>query len=254
MNLLHLFRPASPAGPLPAIPPGHRVYAVGDVHGRLDLLDRLLARIDANDALRPRAATTIVFLGDLVDRGPESAAVIDRVLELRDEGRDVRCIMGNHEETFLAALDGKENALRFFIRIGGQETILSYGVSEDAYLAADYDELAALLAARVPPAHRAFLEAMERYVEFGDYLFVHAGIRPDVPLAEQSGTDLRWIRTRFLDHPGDHGRMVVHGHTITPQVDERPNRIGIDTGAYRTDRLTALGLEGTARWRLDTAG
>ena len=198
------------------------------------------------------ASTTIVFLGDLVDRGPDSAAVVDRVLELRDEGRDVRCVMGNHEETFLAALDAKENAMRFFTRIGGQETILSYGVGEQDYLAADYAELEALFAARVPAAHRAFLESMESYVEIGDYLFVHAGIRPEVPLEEQSGTDLRWIRGRFLDHPGDHGRMVVHGHTITPQVDERANRIGIDTGAYRSDRLTALGLEGAQRWLLDT--
>ena len=256
MRLSRLFRaPAAPLPPLPppSIPGGKRVYAIGDVHGRLDLLDRILATIAADDAGRGPAETVLVFLGDLVDRGPDSAGVVARALDLRRAGRNVRFIKGNHEESFLRALDGGEGEMRFFTRIGGQETILSYGVSEQDYLDADYDGLRALASARVPAEHRTFLANFERFVEIGDYLFVHAGIRPDVPLAEQKGSDLRWIRNAFLDHAGDHGHMIVHGHTISDRAEERPNRIGIDTGAFESDRLTALGLEGTDRWFLDTA-
>jgi len=237
--------------PPPAIPEGQRVYAVGDIHGRLDLLRQLLDRIAADDQERPPRRTTVIFLGDLVDRGPDSAGVIETLRQLAADRPDTRFLLGNHEEVFLHALrEEKLETLKFFCRIGGRETILSYGISEADYNAMDYEELKAALTARVPESHLAFLETFENMIDIGDYLFVHAGIRPGLALEEQRLRDLRWIREPFLDHAAPHERMVVHGHTITPDVDERSNRIGIDTGAYASGRLTALGLEGRERWVL----
>lgn len=247
-----LKRAIEPAAPPARIPDGVRVYAIGDIHGRRDLLDALLFRIEADDRARGGAETQLVFLGDLVDRGPDSAAVVQRALELKESGRPVRFLMGNHEEVFLKALTGSREALKFFNRIGGRETILSYGIDRKTYDSVDFDELADLLIARVPRAHIQFLKDFEEQIRVGDYLFVHAGIRPRVALEAQSGADLRWIRADFLDFRGDHGLMVVHGHTIADTVDEQPNRIGIDTGAYASDRLTAIGLEGADRWYLST--
>jgi serine/threonine protein phosphatase 1 len=243
----------APDDDIPAIPQGRRVYAIGDVHGRLDLLDALLAKIDADDAARDPAATTIVFLGDLVDRGPDSKGVIERLRSLAQGARDVRFLLGNHEEVFLAALqEDKTDALAFFCRIGGRETIVSYGISEADYEGMDYPTLKQAFAERVPADHLSFVQRFEDLIEIGDYLFVHAGIRPGYMPDEQRTQDLRWIREPFLDHFGMHSHMIVHGHTISPDVVERHNRIGIDTGAYSTGRLTALGLEGEQRWLLQT--
>lgn len=235
-----------------AVPAGERVYAIGDIHGRLDLLDALLEQVDADDAARGSAATTLVFLGDLVDRGPASAAVVERLSRVVGERPATRFIMGNHEEIFLAALDGDDKALRLFCRIGGSETVLSYGMGVDEYEQLDYDALARRMDALVPQHHRDFLAGFEDMVTIGDYVFVHAGVRPGTPLAEQNTADLRWIRSSFLEHGGRLEKMVVHGHTITEEVEYRSNRIGIDTGAYESDRLTALGLEGHSRWILQT--
>lgn len=248
-----LFRRHIVSPPAPALPPGLRVYAIGDIHGCADEFEALLALIDADDARRPAARTVIVLLGDLVDRGPDSARVIARARRLRSAGRDVRGLLGNHEEFFLAAVEGDRGALRLFARNGGRETALSYGIDAEQYDAADFDELAALLRRHVPAPDIAFLRSFEDVVELGDYAFVHAGIRPGVPLANQSPADLRWIRDRFLDHSGPHERFVVHGHTITPTIDDRVNRLGIDTGAFASGILTAVGLEGDDRWFLDTA-
>jgi len=252
MNILNRFRRSpAPAAPPPAsLPEGLRVYAIGDIHGRLDLLETLLARIGADDAARDACRTQLIFLGDLVDRGPESAAVVERAIGLHTAG--ARFLMGNHEEMLLRMLDGDIAALRAMVRVGARETILSYGVSEAAYDASDFEELAELFAARVPDEHVAFLRGCEDRILLGDYLFVHAGVRPAVPLGEQSPSDLRWIRREFLDCEDDHGYVVVHGHSISETVEERPNRIGIDTGAYASGRLTAVGLEGADRWYLET--
>lgn len=248
-------RRAQRAAPrIAAVPAGERVYAVGDVHGRADLLRDLIARIEADDAARAPARTTIVFLGDLVDRGPDSAGVIDQVLALRDSGRAVRVIAGNHEEVFQKAVAGDVRATRFFLRIGGRETILSYPITLGDYEALDHDALAARLPALIPPAHVAFLNTLEDTIVIGDYLFVHAGIRPGEAVEKQKRSDLRWIRDEFLDDPRDHGKIVVHGHTICDAVEELANRIGIDTGAYCNGRLTAIGLEGTSRWYLEACG
>jgi serine/threonine protein phosphatase 1 len=234
------------------IPEGQRVYAVGDIHGCVDMLDDLLAQIEADDVAREPAETTIIFLGDLVDRGPASAAVIDRLIALSDSRPRVRFLLGNHEEIFLGALDGDPKALRLFCRIGGRETVLSYGMDEAEYERLDYEELVARLNELVPASHRAFLGGLENMIVVGDYVFVHAGIRPDTPLDEQRGADLRWIRDPFLDHRSRLEKMVVHGHTITEAIEARPHRIGIDTGAYTTGRLTALGLEADRLWHLET--
>ena len=236
----------------PALPPGRRVYAIGDVHGCLPELDRLLAMIEADDAARATADTTLIFIGDLIDRGPASAQVVARVMALQAAGGDVRVLAGNHEEVFGAALAGNEKALRLFCRIGGRETALSYGVPAGDYERASYDEMAAMLAQLVPTTHRMFLAGLENMITIGDYVFVHAGVRPGLPLSEQQIDDLRWIREPFLAHDRPLGWMVVHGHTIADEVERRPHRIGIDTGAYDTGRLTALGLQDDASWLLQT--
>jgi serine/threonine protein phosphatase 1 len=237
--------------PAAGVPAGRRIYAVGDIHGRLDLLDGLLARIEADDASRREARTELIFLGDLVDRGPDSRGVVERLMAL-SETRPVRFLMGNHEEVFLRALAGDLKALRFLNRIGGRETLLSYGITQEEYRALDYEELMARMQRNVPAGHVAFMAAFEKWIEAGDYLFVHAGLRPGVALAEQTMSDLCWIRDDFLKHRDSFGKIVVHGHSITEDIDERPNRIGIDTGAFASGKLTAIGLEGEERWFLAT--
>lgn len=235
------------------VPAGRRVYAIGDIHGRLDLLDQLLDSIERDDRSRNgERRTELIFLGDLVDRGPDSRGVVERLLALSESPMPVRFLMGNHEEVFLRAVRGDDRALRFLIRIGGRETILSYGITENEYRDLDYEELAVLLPERVPAVHVDFLAAFEAMIEVGDYLFVHAGLRPGIALEDQSISDLCWIREDFLNHRDSFGKMVVHGHSITDAVDVRPNRIGIDTGAFASGRLTAVGLEGGERWFLST--
>lgn len=237
-----------------AAPAGQRIYAIGDIHGRLDLFDALIELIDADNAARGAAETHLIVLGDLVDRGPHSRGVIDRVMQLIETRPNVRCLGGNHEDMMLRCCDGDVKVVSTFHRVGGRETLLSYGVSADAYDAAAYEEVVELARAAVPQAHLDFLEGLEDFVRAGDYLFVHAGIRPDVALAEQTREDMRWIRREFTEADDEFGVMVIHGHTITEEVDERANRIGIDTGAYATGRLTAIGLEGSERWFLATPG
>lgn len=238
--------------PLPrTLPPGERVYAIGDIHGRSDCFDLLMSKIDADDAARGAAKTTIVLLGDLVDRGPDSMGVIERAEAMRTEYRCV-FLMGNHEEIFIKAWEGDPASARLFHRIGGRETLLSYGVSEDDYDSADFDRLVELLRTHVPADHIAFLRRFRDTYAVGDYLFVHAGVRPGTPIDAQDANDMRWIRDKFLDDTRDHGAMIVHGHSVTAAVDEQLNRIGIDTGAYASGRLTALGLEGTERWFLSS--
>ena len=247
-----------PRAPVHAAPPGERLYAIGDVHGCLHLLDQLLARIEADHAEREVASGAatgrLIFLGDLVDRGPDSAGVVERVRELQAAGRwRVDVLMGNHEESFLRALDDERGALRFFLKIGGRETLLSYGLSPELYPKLDYHEIGEWMRERVPAAHAEWLATLAQQVRAGDYVFVHAGVRPDVRLADQDERDLRWIRAEFLEYGADHEAMVVHGHTITEGVDERSNRIGVDTGAYATGVLSAVGFEGTARWVLQAS-
>lgn len=249
-SLLRKFS-ASASRPAPQVPPGERVYAIGDIHGCDTLFAELLDKIDADDRARGAANTSIVLLGDLVDRGPASAAVVERAYQLAQQKR-VRLLTANHEEVFLKALDDDMAALRFFCRIGGEETIWSYGIGKAEYAEMTFDELLPALQAAVPDHHRLMLEGAEDMVAIGDYVFVHAGVRPGVDLTDQKPSDLRWIRQDFIPDKRWHGAMIVHGHTITDAVDEHPNRLGIDTGAYASGRLTAVGLEGAERWYLAT--
>lgn len=235
------------------VPQGVRLYVIGDIHGRLDLLNELLDQIDRDDAAREPAEVHLIFLGDLIDRGPDSAGVIDRAMQLYDAGGGrVRFLMGNHEEVYLGAATGEEKHVRFFCKIGGRETILSYGVTLDEYRNMESEELAERVGNLFPRSHIDFVSRFENRIVFGDYAFVHAGIRPGIPLEEQKISDLRWIREDFILDDEPHDKVIVHGHTISEAVEECHNRIGIDTGAYETGQLTALCLESNKRWYLQT--
>ena len=238
----------------PRVPDGVRAYAVGDVHGRLDLLDELLDMIRAEIVASPNARNHIVMLGDLIDRGPESRGVIERLRDFAALDVELHILSGNHEEVLLRLLEGESELIPSWLKFGGAETLKSYGVDPQAVRAVSDEAGMRLIRAAIPPEHQAFLRSLSDTIRIGDYLFVHAGIRPRVELAEQRQSDLRWIREPFLGDDTDHGFIVVHGHTITDDVVERPNRIGLDTGAYATGRLTALGLEGDKRWLIEAAG
>ncbi|WP_305098126.1 metallophosphoesterase family protein [Croceibacterium aestuarii] len=231
--------------PTASVPAGQRVYAVGDVHGRLDLFNALIDAIEADDASAVPADTTVVLLGDLVDRGPDSAGVVARARDWQ-RGRKVRILAGNHEEMFLKSFTDRD-MLRHFLRFGGRETVLSYGIDRHIYNSAEIDDVQSMMNACVPQEDRDFIAGFEDMIAIGDYLFVHAGIMPDMPLEEQHSKYLRWIREPFLSHAAPHGAVIVHGHTIFDEPDDRGNRIGIDTGAYCNGRLTALVLEGDTR-------
>lgn len=240
-----------PQARLPAVPNGTRFYVIGDIHGRLDLYDALIDAIEADDAASPEAQTHVVLLGDLVDRGPDSAGVIARTREWQKH-REVRVLAGNHEEMFLQSFE-KEDILRHFLKHGGRETIMSYGISKKQFNAMTLEELFALIPQLVPQEERDYIASFEDMIVAGDYLFVHAGIDPKLPLDQQKKSDLRWIRDRFLAHQGPLEKVVIHGHTIFDEVLDCGNRIGIDTGAFRSGVLTALVLEGDSKRIIQTS-
>lgn len=233
----------------PQVPAGQRVYAIGDIHGRLDLLLPLLAHIRDDISARANADNHVVLLGDLVDRGPYSAETLEYAISHLPSFATFHILMGNHEEAMLRAMDPTEDrAENLWLKFGGYETLASYGVP----VATLGEELPPVetLCRYIPERHRQFLDNLPDAMRFGDYVFVHAGVRPGVPLEEQNPFDMRWIRNDFLDHKGDMGACIVHGHSISTEADVQANRIGIDTGAYRSGTLTALGLEGERRWLL----
>jgi serine/threonine protein phosphatase 1 len=244
------FAPRRQRGPAGAH--GYRAYVVGDIHGRLDLLDQLLARIEEELHRRPARKTLLVFVGDLIDRGPASAQVVERLRTYRRRGVRPVFLLGNHEEVLLRILGGDSSLVAKWRVFGGAECLESYGVESRQLARLDEAEALQIVQGAIPDVHAEFLKSFVDTCRFGDYLFVHAGIRPGIELDQQRQTDLRWIREPFLFDETDHGFVVVHGHTINPEVDERPNRIGIDTGAYRTGVLTALAIEGCERWYVDT--
>jgi serine/threonine protein phosphatase 1 len=237
----------------PAVPPGLRLYAIGDVHGRADLLDTLLTAIAADAARRPALAKRIVFLGDYVDRGPRSKEVIDLVLDAAPRGAELVTLMGNHEEMMHRFLRDISVGRSWMLN-GGDATLESYGVDAPRMLSstAQYRQAQAEFDALLPERHLRFLQGLAVTHVAGDYLFVHAGLRPGVPIDRQEQDDLIWIREEFLHSEADFGKVVVHGHSIAREPVLRPNRIGIDTGAYASGRLTCLVLEGTAREFLST--
>jgi serine/threonine protein phosphatase 1 len=237
----------------PDAPPstgGRLIYAVGDVHGRLDVL-RLLLRDIAADALatRPVERPVLVFLGDYIDRGPDSRGVIEAVLHLaRDGAFEVAPLKGNHEQALLRFLDDPSFAASWMDN-GGGATLISYGVQPPA-LRTDAEAWAQArdaFEAALPPAHRRFFETLEPIRVIGDYAFVHAGVRPGAPLEAQSERDLLWIRYDFLDDPGPFEKVIVHGHTPSEAPQLLKQRLGVDTGAYATGLLSAVRLHGEAQ-------
>jgi len=225
-----------------AAPDGMRLYAIGDVHGRADLLRRVHDRIDAEIARDRPDDWRVVHLGDYVDRGADSCGVIDFLVRRMEQDPRHVALMGNHEERFAMFLqDAAEWAN--FINFGGRETALSYGVDLDAY----GEEAAAqrALAAAVPKDHVLFLDRLQLSATFGDFFFCHAGIRPGVPLDRQTQADLVWIRREFHDHQDLYPKVIVHGHTPVAAPDIRPNRVNLDTLAYDSGILTVLVVDGT---------
>ena len=229
----------------PEVPPGTRVYAVGDIHGRVDLLRQMheLIHLDAYHRQAPR--NVIVYLGDYIDRGTDSPAVLDLLLDAPLPGFISVHLKGNHEDSLLRFLVDPSIGPAW-LAYGGAATLLSYGVRPpDA--AAHLPRAQHDLAQRLPERHRRFMAGLTPSHSEGDYFFVHAGVRPSVPLEQQIEEDLLWIRDEFLESDAEYGKIVVHGHTITSRPDVRRNRIGIDTGAFASGTLTALVLEG-AEW------
>ncbi len=245
LDRLRAFFSPPPPPKLPAVPDGRRYYAVGDIHGRLDLFEAVIAAIEGEIAAAPGLDHRIILLGDLVDRGPDSAGVIIAARNWQVT-RNVRILAGNHEEMFLAAFE-KPEALRHFLKHGGYETMRSFGLSAKDLGELELEEIFARLPQFVSQQVRDYVAGFETMIRAGDYVFVHAGIDPSRPLADQKRSDLLWIRERFLSHEGPLEKVVIHGHTIFSHVMDCGNRIGIDTGAFRSGVLTALVLEGDQR-------
>ena len=233
----------------PHLPRGIRIYAIGDVHGRADLLVEVLAKIDADLAAHPVEQPIHVFLGDYVDRGPASRDVIDKLID-RAYSHESVFLMGNHELMLLEFFRNPK-MIEHWRQYGGLETLMSYGVKVPLNLdSTTLKELRNAAHMAIYPAHRSFLNQLIPSFVCGDYFFVHAGVRPNVALETQRKEDLFWIREEFLNHEGNFGKVIVHGHTPVNEPDIRPNRINIDTGAYATGRLTCLILEGDQNWFL----
>ena len=238
----------------PSLPEGQLLYAVGDIHGRADLLDDMLRRIgDDAQASGPADEATLVFLGDYVDRGPDSRAVVERLLDGLPVGFEIHFLKGNHEAMLLDFLE-EPWRLEHWLMNGGEATMRSYGVDTERLMRLRaYPEAWRLaFAEALPEAHLEFFKNLKLSVSFGDYLFVHAGVKPGVPLAAQQEKDLIWIREPFLDCTEPFGKIVVHGHTPGKAPVTRSNRIGIDTGACFTNCLTALKLKNHSREFLQT--
>jgi serine/threonine protein phosphatase 1 len=228
----------------PRLPEGVRIYAFGDIHGRSDLLKQMFTVIDADVALRPISRCIEVYLGDYVDRGPDSAGTLDLLLE-RSLYSETVFLKGNHEAFFLDVLrdPSKLEDWRLF---GGLQTLMSYGIQPTLNpSAAEQADLIKALADVIPADHLRFLQTLKPSFSCGDFFFVHAGVRPGIPLKEQQESDLLWIRNEFLDSSENFGKYIVHGHTPVHEPDIRPNRINIDTGAYATGNLTLLTIQGS---------
>jgi len=230
------------------VPPDLRLYAIGDIHGRVDLLDTLHEQIVADAAAANARENVIVYLGDYVDRGLGSKAVLERLVNGHPPRFSKVHLKGNHEAIMLDFLEDSSNGAKW-LAIGGNATLLSYGVEAPSGRGslAEYDKAQGELKEKLPVEHLAFLEGLELSYTVGDYQFVHAGVRPGTPLDRQSDRDLIWIREPFLSSPDWHGKVIVHGHSTEWEPEVYENRIGIDTAAYASGRLTSLVLWDTER-------
>ena len=231
-------------------PDGLRLYAIGDIHGCIGMLAEMHDKIAADLAARPPADHRIIHIGDYGDRGPDSAGVVARLAALTATDPRVLALRGNHDQMLIDFLADPDASAPMLLGNGGKETLRSYGVKTRGQ---NYASLAAQLAEKLPAADRAFLTGLRLTARFGDYLFVHAGIRPGVPLAAQAAADLIWIREPFLFDPRDHGVVVVHGHTPANPAEVMPNRINVDTGAVYGGPMTCAVLEGTDTRFLEVA-
>jgi Calcineurin-like phosphoesterase len=235
------------------VPTGTRVYAIGDIHGCIEPLRALLGQIRAHAAARPMPRNIVIFLGDYIDRGTDSRAVIDLLLGDPLPGFECTHLKGNHEESLIRFLADETIGPQWFA-YGGDATLYSYGVRPPRF-GMDEEELRRAqreFAQKLPPAHLAFFEQLPLMHVEGDYAFVHAGVRPRVPLERQAAEDLLWIRDEFLNSDLDFGKVIVHGHSITAAPAMRANRIGIDTGAFASGQLTCLVLDAADREFLTT--
>jgi serine/threonine protein phosphatase 1 len=229
----------------PRLPEGIRVYAFGDIHGRSDLLREMFTVIDADMARNPVSRAVEVFLGDYIDRGPDSADTLDLLIE-RSLYRETVFLKGNHEAYFLEVLRDPTK-LEDWRQFGGLQTLMSYGIQPSLNPdAAEQTDLIRALIEVMPGDHLRFLQSLKPSFLCGDFFFVHAGVRPGIPLKEQQENDLLWIRNEFLDSDENFGKFIVHGHTPVREPDIRPNRINIDTGAYATGNLTLLTIQGSS--------
>ncbi|MCT2580675.1 MAG: serine/threonine protein phosphatase [Mesorhizobium sp.] len=240
-------------------PKGIRIYAIGDVHGRHDLLAAMHSRIASDLEYGPKSDWRIIHLGDYVDRGPDSRNVIEFLIEARS--RDPRNIMlaGNHDIGMLDFL-AKPDPEGLFMRYGGVQTAASYGVklsTGSSWFGRSDEALAhghAALVEAVPQAHVDFLRSLSFSACFGDFFFCHAGIRPGVPLESQNEQDLIWIRDVFHNYPGLYPKVIVHGHTPVPDVDVMANRVNLDTLAWQAGTLSALAVDGAEKRILTVEG
>lgn len=247
-------RPRQTRAPiLSSVPEGTIVYAIGDIHGRLDLLQKLEAMIERDAAGIDASRRLIVCLGDFVDRGDDSFGVIEHLLQAAPGAFERICLIGNHESYFLRFFDDRTVAGAWLAN-GGRATLSSYGVPPPSGFGIDgnSEEMQAELRTRVPASHLAFLQSLALSHREGDYFFVHAGVRPGVLIDRQDPDDLMWIREEFLADQRDFGAVVVHGHSIRPAPENLANRIGVDTGAYTTGRLSCVVLRGSERRFLST--
>ncbi|WP_340318207.1 metallophosphoesterase [Rhizorhabdus argentea] len=233
---------------------GERIYAIGDIHGRYDLLRRLLLQIKAHHLSLPRAERVrIMVLGDFVDRGPDSARVLKLLFGISRRTDILVCLLGNHEDLMLDALAGMERAQSAWLRLGGDATLQSFGITPDMLGAVDPRAAAALMRSAITQPAIDWMRTRPLMMRSGNYIFCHAGLRPGTPILQQTREDLLWIRGDFLESTERfEGSVVVHGHSISAEVEQLENRIGIDTGAYRTGVLTALYLEGRERAIIST--
>jgi serine/threonine protein phosphatase 1 len=228
---------------LPTLPKGTRVYAVGDIHGRVDLLNKVFKRIDADAAGSAESNAVEIYLGDYIDRGPASREVLDHLIA-RSRTHKTVFLKGNHE-TYPFEFLNNPAFLREWGQLGGLETLMSYGLRPPVNAGSQEQiEIARAFDNSLPAAHRSFLENLRPFVCYGDFYFVHAGVRPGVALERQQDEDLLEIRDVFLNCEDDLGKIIVHGHTPVFEPEFRPNRINIDTGAYATGRLTCLAIGG----------
>lgn len=234
-------------------PDGIRIYAIGDVHGRLDLLRKMHETIVRDLAQHPERDWRVIHLGDYVDRGPDSKGVADFLIAACKADSRMLAIAGNHDIGFLEFL-ARPSAEGLFAHNGGRETARSYGVDIDFWTPETLRDGHAALLDAVPDSHFAFYRRLGRNLEFGDFYFCHAGIRPGRPLEDQDPDDLIWIRGDFLNYPGLHPKVIVHGHTPEPDVEVLPNRVNVDTGAFKSGRLSALVIDGANKEILTVAG